>query len=169
MARRRAKITRIVPPPKPPLLKRALARVKNWFGAKEAPDGGWRSAGGVVVNDKGKIALIRQKKKWTFPKGRVDPGEGLKQAACREVYEETGFQTTIHVYLGVLEGLRHVTHFYLMTIEQDHGVHDDEVDEVRFFEAEKAVLRLGANDRLVLERALLFLDGNAVKGEKINR
>lgn len=53
-----------------------------------------RSAGGIVLNDRGEVALIRSKnsQSWLFPKGRVDPGESDEQAARREVAEETGLQ-----------------------------------------------------------------------------
>lgn len=49
-------------------------------------------AGGIVLGDKGTIALVRNRKdtKWFFPKGHVDEGEDLEEAARREIYEETG-------------------------------------------------------------------------------
>lgn len=51
------------------------------------------SAGGVVVNTKGQVAVISQKgTSWSLPKGHVDPGEELIDAAKREVYEETGIK-----------------------------------------------------------------------------
>ena len=49
------------------------------------------SAGGVVVNAKGEIALVLNGPVfWGFPKGHVDPGEELLEAAKREITEETG-------------------------------------------------------------------------------
>jgi diadenosine hexaphosphate hydrolase (ATP-forming) len=49
-------------------------------------------AGGIVLGDKGTIALVRNRKdtKWFFPKGHVDEGEDLEEAARREIEEETG-------------------------------------------------------------------------------
>jgi 8-oxo-dGTP pyrophosphatase MutT (NUDIX family) len=150
-----------------PLFRTVLAKVKRWLEGEEA--GQWRSAGGVVVDRKGAVALIRQKKKWTFPKGRVDPGEGINQAARREVYEETGLRVRIVSYLGVLVGVRHVTHYFLMRLEKDDGVHDDEVDEVRFVKLSKAEDLLGSRrDRWILERAQKVLAGREPKRPTIN-
>jgi 8-oxo-dGTP pyrophosphatase MutT (NUDIX family) len=137
-----------------------FSRLTTWFGSGH--EEAWKSAGGVVVNRGGAVALIRQKKRWTFPKGRLDPGEGLSQAARREVYEETGLRTRIRGYLGVLEGARHDTYYFLMALVEDesvHGVHDEEVDEVRFVKPSKAKDLLRPRDRRVLKRALDTLAG----------
>jgi len=141
------------------LLRKVVAGVRRWLQGDE--EGTWRSAGGVVVDDSGAVALIRQGEKWTFPKGRLDPGEAINQAARREVYEEAGLRARITNYLGVLEGERHETHYFLMELEQDTGVHDDEADEVRFFKPSKAKEMLQSKrDRRVLRRAMKSLEGH---------
>ena len=50
------------------------------------------SAGGIVLNTRGEIALVRHGATnfWGFPKGHVDGGETTLQAATREIAEETG-------------------------------------------------------------------------------
>ena len=49
------------------------------------------SAGGVVISPQGQVLLISQHGiDWTLPKGHVDDGESLLQAAEREIYEESG-------------------------------------------------------------------------------
>jgi 8-oxo-(d)GTP phosphatase len=56
-------------------------------------------AGGVVVARRGPEVLLVHRPKyddWSFPKGKVDPGEHVTAAAVREVAEETG----LHVRLG---------------------------------------------------------------------
>lgn len=65
------------------------------------------AAGGLVQNEKGEILLIFRRNKWDLPKGKVEDGEALEDAALREVTEETGvtglalikqLPTTYHTY-----------------------------------------------------------------------
>ncbi len=65
------------------------------------------AAGGVVSNKKKEILFIRRLGKWDLAKGKIEPGEGLDQAALREIEEETGLKelileeylnTTFHIY-----------------------------------------------------------------------
>lgn len=57
------------------------------------------SAGGVVKRES-EVLLIKTKdlkgnEVWTFPKGKIERGETSKEAALREVSEETGFSCRI--------------------------------------------------------------------------
>jgi ADP-ribose pyrophosphatase YjhB (NUDIX family) len=66
------------------------------------------AAGGVVRNEKNEILVIFRNDKWDLPKGKIDKRkETIKQAALREVQEETGLKkltitrklmTTYHLY-----------------------------------------------------------------------
>jgi 8-oxo-dGTP pyrophosphatase MutT (NUDIX family) len=54
-----------------------------------------RAAGGIVVRGSGsetEVLLVHrpQYDDWTFPKGKVEPGESDEECAVREVEEETG-------------------------------------------------------------------------------
>ena len=48
-----------------------------------------KAAGGVIYNDVGEILFIERLERWDLPKGKVDKGESNKEAAIREVEEET--------------------------------------------------------------------------------
>ncbi|MEA1786847.1 NUDIX domain-containing protein [Arenibacter sp. GZD96] len=50
------------------------------------------AAGGVVTNKSGKVLFIYRNDKWDLPKGKVEKGESIEEAALREVIEETGVQ-----------------------------------------------------------------------------
>ena len=63
------------------------------------------SAGGLVVDETGKILLIRARNLrnqpvWTLPKGTLQPGETSAEAALREVREETGYECEVVRALG---------------------------------------------------------------------
>ena len=51
------------------------------------------TAGGLVINNNSKVLFIYRKNKWDLPKGKLDDGENLEEAAIREVVEETGLDS----------------------------------------------------------------------------
>ena len=62
------------------------------------------SAGGIVYSE-GKILAIRAipQNEIILPKGTIEPGETPEQTAVREVFEETGYKTTVKKSLGTVE------------------------------------------------------------------
>lgn len=66
----------------PLCLLRLLKRRMRWV----------RAAGGMIVRDDGMMLLIKRNGRWDLPKGKVEAGETLLQAALREVEEETGIE-----------------------------------------------------------------------------
>lgn len=94
------------------------------------------SCGGVVL-DNNKVLLIQVKsmkgrKIWTFPKGHIELGETPRQAALREVLEETGYRAGIVRpllkvrYAFTLKGnyVKKVVQWYLMKKLGRIGKHD---------------------------------------------
>jgi len=106
------------------------------------------SAGGLVIDsrdaEQARAALIgrtdrRGRLLWSLPKGHVEPGETTKDAAIREVAEETGITGQVVAELGtidfwfVADGRRiHKTvhHFLLVATEGELSAEDVEVEEV---------------------------------------
>lgn len=67
------------------------------------------SAGAIILREvKGKLKIAlaqhaRATKSWALPKGHVESGETIEQAALREVYEETGLDNVQLIkYLGTI-------------------------------------------------------------------
>jgi ADP-ribose pyrophosphatase YjhB (NUDIX family) len=128
------------------------------LGARTGRGRKWSSAGGMLFDERGRIALVRQRDRrgrwrWTLPKGRIDPGETAEQAALREVHEESGMLGRIVRPIAVHEGRRHFTHFFEMTLERDDGIHDRETKQVCLVSlAEAADLMSSRRDLKILRR-----------------
>lgn len=63
--------------------------------AQELPVVREYSAGGLVFDDRGRVAIIARHSRsghleWCLPKGHIEKGETPQQTAVREVHEETG-------------------------------------------------------------------------------
>ena len=60
------------------------------------------SAGAVVLGPGGNVLLVHQPKydDWSFPKGKLHPGESDEDAALREVEEETGLRCALGSEVG---------------------------------------------------------------------
>lgn len=81
------------------------------------------AGGGLVKNGEGDYLLIFRLGKWDLPKGKVDDGEKIKDAAVREVEEECGIkvsylgpkiQKTYHAYTLRGELVLKATHWFEM-------------------------------------------------------
>jgi diadenosine hexaphosphate hydrolase (ATP-forming) len=79
-----------------------------------------QGAGGVLFNPKGQVLLIRDRQGyWCFPKGHLEAGENLHQAALREVEEETGIKGRVKQALSMTrytnnKGIAREIHWFLM-------------------------------------------------------
>jgi len=66
------------------------------------------AAGGYVLNNLGQSLVIFRNGLWDLPKGHVEPGESIENAAVREVMEETGISEP-----KIVEKLTDTYHFYM--------------------------------------------------------
>jgi 8-oxo-dGTP pyrophosphatase MutT (NUDIX family) len=85
-----------------------------------------KAAGGLVESAKGNYLFIFRNKKWDLPKGKVEKGEGMREAAWREVEEECGVKIfthdeklckTYHVYTLGSKIVLKKTNWYRMTVK----------------------------------------------------
>ena len=99
-----------------------------------------------------------------LPKGKLDPGETLEQAAVREVCEETGLESRVVDELGTVtyayldsrgERVDKVVHFYLMVATGgDLSLHDHEFDDAGWYHiAEAQRILTHQNQMHLLHRA----------------
>ncbi len=111
-----------------------------------------RAAGGVIwrLGERGiEVALVHRPKyhDWTFPKGKLEPGESDAVAAHREVLEETGFECVLGRelpsvrYLDAKARLKQVR-YWEMTIASGEFEVNEEVDELLWLLLEEARSRL---------------------------
>jgi ADP-ribose pyrophosphatase YjhB (NUDIX family) len=135
------------------------------------------SAGGLVVDTgTGRAAVIgrldrRGRLLWSLPKGHVENGETVEQAAVREVAEETGIDSAVVAALGsidywfVAEDRRvHKTvhHFLLRALGGELSDADVEVTEVAWVPLADLPQRLAyADERRLVRRATAMLAESA--------
>lgn len=132
------------------------------------------SAGGVVLREgaAGAEVVICGRDAddvWGLPKGTLDEGESLQEAAVREVSEETGLKVEIVTKIGVVEywfsadGVRYhkwVHHYLMRSTGGRTADHDAEHDRVAWMPVDEAIVRLTFdNDKNMVRQAMSKLKG----------
>ena len=110
--------------------------------------------------------------RWQLPKGIIDPGETIEEAALREVREESGISAELVSTIDTIEywfvadrdGKRvryhKFVHFFLMSyLSGDVADHDHEVDESRWVDIDTALSMLEfKSERDVVTKAGVMID-----------
>jgi 8-oxo-dGTP pyrophosphatase MutT (NUDIX family) len=107
-----------------------------------------RAAGGLVVREganRSEILVVHRPAydDWSFPKGKLEPGEGEEEAAVREVEEETGLRCRLERELATTSyrdarGRSKTVRYWLMTAEDGRLAAANEIDDARFVELAEA-------------------------------
>src|SRR6202167_4271177 len=87
-----------------PLARRESLRHKFAMTASAKGHAPILAAGGIVLRGNAKprfvVVRMRREKAWVLPKGKLLPREHPRDAAKREVLEETGYDVSVHKFLG---------------------------------------------------------------------
>lgn len=82
------------------------------------------AAGGKVFNHNNEVLFIYRNDKWDLPKGKIEKGESVEEAAIREVEEETRIkylkivkplETTYHIYRHNEKYVLKISYWFKMT------------------------------------------------------
>jgi len=124
------------------------------------------AAGGVLLSRDGtgqtRVAVIHRPKymDWSLPKGKLEEGEGWKEAAMREVVEETGYRGKPSAELPPVsyldrKGRKKLVRYWLMEPIDGEFRPGDEVDELRWVKRDEAdELLTYDHDRELVHKAI---------------
>ena len=135
-----------------------------------------KSAGGVVIYDNAILLLRKYNGDWVLPKGRIEKDEKIKEAALREVKEETGTQAEVIKYLGEIHytynenwyetnRIHKTVHWFMMKSSSLETVPQKEEGfvEARYIQMDKAIEIVKYDDeREIIKVAVSYFK----KGEK---
>jgi ADP-ribose pyrophosphatase YjhB (NUDIX family) len=130
------------------------------------------AAGGVVVDPRGRVVVVRQRARtWSLPKGHVEDGEDVLDAARREIREECGLvdlelvrELGSYTRAGFRYGLperKTITLFLFRSPEADLAPLDPANPEARWVDRESVASTLSnpADGRFFRRHVLPLLDG----------
>lgn len=107
------------------------------------------AAGGLVFNENNEVLWIKRLGKWDLPKGKIEKGETIEDAAIREVEEECGIQdltitqalpSTFHMYVLKEKVVFKETHWFEMKTAYSGNLTpqtEEDIEEVAWINAKK--------------------------------
>lgn len=125
------------------------------------------SSGGVIINNNLILLLKKYNGDYVLPKGRIERGESIEEAALREVKEESGITGEIKKYLGKIDysfinRMRNIridktVHFFLMSTKDTHTKPQsmEGFKTAKFYEREEAIsLMKYSQERGIIRKAI---------------
>ncbi|MBI1236611.1 MAG: NUDIX domain-containing protein [Alphaproteobacteria bacterium] len=106
---------------------------------------------GVVCRRGDEVLLVRRgreplKGKWSIPGGKMEFGETAKEAALRELQEETGITARITRLIDVVDSIMDDQHYVLIDFEAEwisgEPVAADDAEAAEFVSVKKALQRV---------------------------
>ncbi|PYM23347.1 MAG: DNA mismatch repair protein MutT [Candidatus Rokuibacteriota bacterium] len=125
-----------------------------------------RAAGGVIIRQSTQgnpeVLLIHRSRRddWTFPKGKLEPGESLQACALREVEEETGLRCLLEEALPPTSHVDHkgrlkIVRYWVMRPFAGDAEARYDVDLVRWLPLRRAARLLTyKHDRALLDSVI---------------
>lgn len=101
------------------------------------------AAGGLVKNESNQLLMIYRLNKWDLPKGKIEKGEGIQEAAIREVEEECGVKgltivdelaPTFHMYVHKENKVLKKTHWFSMNCSDSSALKPQEEESIEAVE-----------------------------------
>ncbi|WP_340399170.1 NUDIX domain-containing protein [Paenibacillus sp. FSL H8-0079] len=98
------------------------------------------SASVIVLNEKNEILLMRDRRGWEMPQGCLEEGETIREAAIREVKEETGIEVELISFCGLYQNITRGVCNNIFTGKPVGGTLKTSIesDEVGYFSLEEA-------------------------------
>lgn len=130
-----------------------------------------KAAGGLVYNSKMQILFIKRNHRWDLPKGRIEKGERVEDAAIREVEEETGVKDlvlgdfitkTYHLFKRNKKWKLKVTYWYKMHSDYEGELipqEEEGIEKVRwknFQKSQRALKNTYENVKLLFPKEYLL-------------
>ncbi|WP_191997336.1 MULTISPECIES: NUDIX hydrolase [Bifidobacterium] len=144
----------IPPRPTPAIMAKKQTQPTTFasLDARELPVVREYSAGGLIFDEQGRVAIIARHSRsghleWCLPKGHIEKGETPEQTAVREVHEETGIlgevitsiATIDYWFTGTAQRVHKLVHHYALrmiggelTVEGDPDHEAEDAIWVRF-------------------------------------
>ena len=120
-----------------------------------------------IINDNKQVLLQKRSankrfnpNKWALCAGHVDADESLETAALRELKEEVGIDISLeelHPFaereFTIRDSNSHITYFYYTksnNSENDFVIQEEELSEVKWFDIDKVIEMIKANDETIV-------------------